>query len=141
MNRFQPFDFGSVEEFLDFLPSGERKVVEALRTLVLSSVPDVREKLSYNVPFYSRNKRMFYIWPPAVPWGKHRDGGVHFGFCYGYLLSDPYGLLEKGNRKQVFYQEYRNAREIEKFRLIEFIYSAIELDDGFTGKRRGKSGR
>jgi hypothetical protein len=43
--------FTSVEECLDFIPEEEQVVAEILRALALECIPNVKEKLGYNVPF------------------------------------------------------------------------------------------
>ena len=53
--------FESIQEFLDFLPENERVIVDELREIVLESLGDVTEKLSYNVPYYYGNKRICFI--------------------------------------------------------------------------------
>ena len=102
MNKFQPIKFSSIEDFLDYLTPYELEIVLMLRDLIKTSIPNVKEKLSYNVPFYSLHKRICFIWPASVPWGKVEKNGVILGFSNGNLLPDPEGFLEKGTRKQVY---------------------------------------
>lgn len=95
MSKFQNVHFRTVGEFLDYLPEHELAIVEPLRELILSTIPDVREKLAYNVPFYYRHKRLCYLWPSSVPWGKTRPETVQLGFCYGHLLQDDLNYLKR----------------------------------------------
>lgn len=78
-NSFQPVAFTNVRDFFAYLPPEELEVVELLRTIVLESIPDCKEKLAYNVPFYYRYSRICFIWPGSVPWGKPKPG-VEIGF-------------------------------------------------------------
>ena len=39
MAKMQHVKFGSVGEFLDYLPDNEREIVEVLRAIVLDSIP------------------------------------------------------------------------------------------------------
>ncbi len=122
--------FRSVDEFLDYLPENELKVVEKLRRVVLDCVPGIREKLSYNVPYYEMNKGMFFIWPASVLWGqKQTYEGVRFGFQQGYLLTDETGFLEKGTRTQVFWHTFKTAGEIDIALLRTYIFEAVVIDE------------
>ena len=68
--KMQNVSFQSVEDFLMYLPDEERKIVDALRKLILHVMPDAKEKLSYNVPYFWLHSRVCFIWPSAIPWGK-----------------------------------------------------------------------
>ena len=98
---FQPgISFRNIDQFLDFLPDGEKRMTEILRTIILDTLPQCKEKLSYNVPFYKLRKRICFIWPSAIPWGNVKEG-VMLGFTNGSQLTDD-GYLEKGERKSVY---------------------------------------
>ena len=75
----QNVNFNSIEEFFEFIPASESKIVSALRNIVLDCIPDCQEKLSYNVPYYKRNYNICYIWPPAIMWDGFSHQGVHLG--------------------------------------------------------------
>lgn len=101
-NPFQKgLSFKTADDILDYLPEEERKLLEILRSLVLDCIPDALEKISYNVPFYSRRKRICFIWPASIPWGGVKDG-VALGFTKGHLLGNP-ALLEKGSGRKYVY--------------------------------------
>ncbi|QTN38367.1 DUF1801 domain-containing protein [Cryomorphaceae bacterium] len=90
MNQFQPgIKFKTVEDFLDYLPEEELMVVEALRELIFDCLPGVEERLNYNAPFYFGHKRMFFIWPASLPWGKV-DQGVRLGFSHADLPDQTF---------------------------------------------------
>jgi uncharacterized protein YdhG (YjbR/CyaY superfamily) len=74
MNKFQNVNFRSIADFFDHLPSDEALIVVQLRDLIKATLPEVTEKLSYNVPFYKRHKNICYLWPGAVPWGNVKEG-------------------------------------------------------------------
>jgi hypothetical protein len=67
--QMQNVNFKNIDELLEFLPEDELKIVELLRKIVFSCIPDIEEKFSYNVPFYKRNSNFCYIWPSSVQWG------------------------------------------------------------------------
>ncbi|MBK7172877.1 MAG: DUF1801 domain-containing protein [Bacteroidales bacterium] len=128
MNKFQPVKFRNIDEFLDYLPDEEREIVVFLRQIILESLPECREKLAYNVPFYYKKSRICFIWPPSVPWGNVNIKGVQLGFCNGYLLKDEDGYLEKGNRKQVYWKEYNSIIQVDPDLLREFLFEALAID-------------
>lgn len=128
--RMQAVKFKHIEEFLEFLPEQELRITLALRRLVLECMPMVREKLSYNVPYYSLNKSICFIWPAAVLWGKKPTyEGVRFGFTKGYLMEDEIGYLEKGTRKQVFWRDFKTMQDIDFELLRAYIFEAIMIDE------------
>ena len=69
-NKFQDVDFKNVEEFLDYLPDAELKIVLTLRKMIFDCIPNCQEKLSYNVPFYHRKKNICFIFPHAIEEGQ-----------------------------------------------------------------------
>lgn len=135
MNPFHTIDFRSVGEFLDYLPPHELAIVERLRALVFQCMPDAKEKLAYNVPFYYRHGRICFIWPGSVPWGKTPKQGVELGFCKGHLLSDP-SYLNKGTRKEVYIKTFLNTREIDTEILRQLLYEAVVVDEETRTQRR-----
>ena len=128
MNKIQPVKFNSIDDFLSFLPEDELKIVNFLRDLILSCIPFCTEKLSYNVPYYYLNKRILFIWPSSVPWGKVDKGGVMIGFCKGYLLDDELGYLEGRDKKEIRSKTFYTNNEIDIDLLKTYIFSAVELD-------------
>lgn len=128
-NKFQNVDFDGIEDFLDYLPEDERQMVDILREIILDSIPDVKEKLSYNVPFYSRYSNICFLWPASVPWGNHQQEGVRLGFTKGYLINDDMGYLDKGARKQVYTKDFSNAQEIETDMVRAYIFEAVLVDE------------
>jgi hypothetical protein len=135
--RFQDVKFKTVQEFLDYLPEEELKVVKFLRNLVLDCLPDVQEKLSYNVPFYSIHSGICFIWPSSVKWGKgHSWTGVRFGFQQGNLLADEIDYLDKGERKQVYWKNFSSVKEIDVDLLKSYLFEAAIVDQEHFGKKK-----
>jgi hypothetical protein len=126
--QMQNVSFKSIEEFFEFIPPQELKIVEALRQIVFECIPDCKEKLSYNVPFYKRHYNICFIWPPSIMWGSTLQRGVRFGFTNGYLLRDETGYLDKGKRKQVYWKDFISIKEID-FKLLEtFLFESVIID-------------
>ncbi|MDX5320280.1 MAG: DUF1801 domain-containing protein, partial [Bacteroidota bacterium] len=93
-------------------------------------VPDVKEKLSYQVPYFRRYKNFCFIWPGSILWGKNRlYEGVRFGFIHGNLLSDPEGKLNLGERKSVAYQDFTDIRQVDWQQMESWIYESVLLDE------------
>lgn len=131
-NKMQSVSFRNMEAFLEYLPQDELIMVNYLREIILDSIPDVVEKLSFNVPFYHRHKSICFIWPSSVLWGKTKSySGVRIGFAKGYLLVDPDFYLQRGNRKQVFIKDFLKVEEIDEHILRMYLYQALEIDNNF----------
>lgn len=132
MNKFQNVSFNSIDEFLDYLPEDELVIVEELRRLVYECIPDIKEKLSYNVPFFKRNRTVCFIWPASVPWGKVERNGVQLGFTSGHLINDFAGYLNMGTRKSVAIKTFFSIDEIETDLLRAYLFEALDVDDRFS---------
>ncbi len=127
MNKFQPIDFQDLDDLYDFLPPNELQVVKALRQLVYECIPEVKEKLSYNVPFFRKRRTICFIWPGSVPWGSTFEG-VQFGFVKGHLLLNEDGYLEAGKRKYVRTKTFKSIQEVDFEKLRLLLYEASLID-------------
>lgn len=128
-NKMQNVNFKSVDAFLDYLPEDELAITIALREIILEAMPECEEKLSYNVPFYGMNRKICFIWPASILWGKKKTyEGVRMGFTYGNLLSNEANFLDLRNKKQVGYHDFKSVTEIDREFIEQFLYEAIELD-------------
>src|SRR5687768_17234613 len=131
--KMQSVDFKSVTEFLAYLPTEELAITELLRDLVFENVPGVREKLSFNVPYYHRNKGIFFIWPSAILWGTKKSyAGVRFGFQQGYLIDDDENYLDQGSRKVVCYHDFLPGEDIDTEQFKRYLQKAIAVDNQTT---------
>jgi hypothetical protein len=134
--NMQNVSFRSVEEFLAFLPPDELSLVSTLRSLVVECIPGITEKLSYNVPFYHRHNRLFFIWPASVLWGKKQTwSGVRFGFQQGHLLADELNYLDRGERKYVYWKAFKQITVNDISILKNYIFEAELIDSGFKNKK------
>ena len=137
----QDVNFNTIEEFLEFIPKDELKIVEALRKLIFECIPDCEEKLSYNVPYYRRHYNICYIWPPSITWDGFSHEGVHLGFNSGNLLQDEIGYLERGKRKQVFWKSFFDVREIDVKILQAYLHEAALVDQERAKAKKKKAKR
>lgn len=126
MNRFQPISFQDLDDLFEFIPDEELQLVKVLRNLVYDCIPEVQEKLSYNVPFFRLKRNICFIWPGSVPWGGTFEG-VQFGFIQGHLLSHD-GYLETGKRKYVRTKIFKKPQEIEFDKMSALLFEALEID-------------
>ncbi|MDN5200556.1 DUF1801 domain-containing protein [Fulvivirgaceae bacterium BMA10] len=127
--KMQQINFNTIDDFLDFLPEEELKIVEFLRQIILDCMPDCIEKLSYNVPYYRRHSNVCFIWPASIKWGNSENKGVRLGFTNGNLLSDDIDYLEKGERKQVYWKDFMSLKEIDTDLLKSYIFEALVVDE------------
>lgn len=135
--KMQNVSFSSIDEFLDFLPEDELKIVTLLRKLILHCIPECTEKLSYNVPFYKKYSNICFIWPSSVAWGDNmKQRGVRFGFSKGYLLTDEIGYLDKGSRKQVYWRDFYSIKDIDVDLLKAYIFEAVMIDEERRKKKK-----
>ncbi|MDF1673999.1 MAG: DUF1801 domain-containing protein [Vicingaceae bacterium] len=129
----QNVKFNNVDDFLDFLPPNELQITLYLMELVESSILQHKRKLSYNVPFYSNKRSICFIWPASVLWGKQKTyEGVRFGFTKGYLMQDEINYLEQGDRKQVFWRDFKSIKDIDVDIIKAYLFEAVEIDKSFT---------
>lgn len=137
--KMQEVSFSDVNEFLDFLPDDERKIVDKLRKIIFDCAPEAVEKLSYNVPFYKQHRNVCFIWPSTVLWGKTKTySGVRLGFSNGYLLNDEIQYLQKGKRKQVYWRDFTSTGEIDPDLLKSYIFEALSIDKNLQKKSASK---
>jgi len=133
MGNPQGIQFKSVNEFLDNLPEEELEIVLFLQKIIMQCMPDCKEKLAYNVPFYYRHSRICYIWPASVPWGKV-EKGVAIGFCKGASFLDETFETTKFISKRTF----TSIKEIDVPLLKQQIYEAILVDNQIVKAKRRK---
>jgi hypothetical protein len=112
----------------EILTEDEKIMVDVLRGMVKTRIPDCKEKFSFGVPFFYRNKGICIIWPASVPRGGFKQG-VLLGFWNGKLLNDHHGYLTKGTNKKVYYKIYRSYEEIDEDRVNELLDEAVEIDN------------
>jgi hypothetical protein len=130
----------SVEELLLSLPKNEQAIVKHLRDLVIECLPFATEKMSYGVPFYTRNRMICFVWPPSVSWGPKKENaqvkGVTLGFCQGKLFSNDQGLLLKEGRKQVYCMYFKKPDEINDSDIRALLFEAELIDASFKKNKK-----
>jgi len=125
----QNVSFKNLDDLFAFLPKDELKLLLHLRTIIFDCIPDCKEKLSYNVPYYKKNSNICFLWPASITWGNIKQKGtIRLGFTKGYLMRDEINFLEKGERKQVFWKDYNSISDIDIDLLKTYLFEAIEVD-------------
>jgi hypothetical protein len=121
--------FATVQELLDFLPQDERALSEELRELIISEAPDLKERISFNVPFYKGYRDVCFIWPASVLWGKKKTyAGVRFGLTSGHLVPECVPYLQRGGRKQVFWRDLTSISTVDERTLRTLVHAAVVVD-------------
>ncbi|MFV8326074.1 DUF1801 domain-containing protein [Flavobacterium sp. ZS1P14] len=133
MGNTQGIQFSTVDTFLDYLPEEELEVVLFLRKIILECIPNCKEKLAYNVPFYYCHSRICYIWPASIPWGKV-EKGVAIGFCKNASFLDETFETTQFASKSVF----STVKEIDVALLRQQIYEAVLIDEQIVKAKRRK---
>lgn len=121
--------FASIRELLEFLPADERSLTEHLRELVVAEAPDLKERLSFNVPFYKGRRDVCFIWPASVLWGKNKTyEGVRFGLSYGTLVPGCEPYLQRGPRKQVLWRDLLTLTDTDIRQIRSLLQQAVAVD-------------
>jgi hypothetical protein len=125
--------FKTIDEFLNHLPEKELEIVLFLRKIIRECMPDLKEKLACNVPFYYSHSKICYIWPASIPWDKVKSG-VGIGFCKGKSLLDETFETVTFSSESLF----SSIEEIDVVSLKQQIYEAISIDEQIVKARRRK---
>lgn len=129
--------FATVQEMLDFLPPDERALTEELRELVISEATDLKERLSFNVPFYKQHRDVCFLWPASVLWGRKKSyDGVRFGLTYGALVPGCEPYLQRGGRKQVLWRDLGSITTPDERSIRHLLRAALVVDRERAGGLR-----
>jgi uncharacterized protein YdhG (YjbR/CyaY superfamily) len=133
MGDTQDIQFKKVEELLDYLPENELEIVLFLRKIILECMPDCKERLAYNIPFYYRHSRICYLSPATIAFGKISKA-VTIGFCKGDSFLDETFATAKFASKLTF----NSVDEIDVALLKKQVFEAILIDEKIVKARRRK---
>ena len=118
----------SLPELFDAISEEERVIVDVLRTIILDyGQGEIKEKISYNVPYFYRNHGICIVWPASIPRGGIKEG-VLLGFWYGNMLQDEDDYLERGSNKQIYYRIFTSANEIDSTAIHKLLREAMQYD-------------
>ncbi|MCK9409547.1 MAG: DUF1801 domain-containing protein [Bacteroidetes bacterium] len=113
----------TVDDYLRHAPKHIRALMQEIRSIILTILPDAEESIKFTVPFYSRKGLLCYLSPL-----KTKDG-IYIGFTKGYLMSDECGVFTGSNLKQIRHIEFRKLSDIKKRSLKAYIKEAAVLNE------------
>lgn len=92
-----------------------------IRQIVIKTIPNIKERYSYNIPFYNIGKKpLMYL---NVLKGTNY---VDVAFMQGILLeSDFPELKDYNNRKQVRSIQVKSLEAFDEFRFVELLKVAV----------------
>ena len=94
----------------------------------------IKEKISYNVPFFYGRKGICIVWPAAIPRGGIKEG-VLLGFWHGNKLIDSENYLTHGSNKQIFYKIFKHVKEIDEVAIVKLLKESVRVD-GLHGLKK-----
>jgi hypothetical protein len=118
----------SILELYEAISEEERLITDVLRQIIKDHSPNyIKEKISFNVPFFYGHRGIAIVWPASIPRGGISKG-VLLGFWNGYKLVDEDQTLTKGTNKKVFYKIYTRVEQIEQAAIQKLLSKAIQYD-------------
>lgn len=124
----------SLLQLYEQIPESERIMVDLLRLIIRDKLKGyVKEKISYNVPFFYGQKGICIIWPSSIPRGGIKKG-VLLGFWYGNHLSDLDNYLISGNNKRIYYRIFQKVDEIKIAPIARLLKEALATDRHWASK-------
>jgi Domain of unknown function (DU1801) len=121
----------SLVQLYNILPESERIIVDVLRQIIAENItPNIKEKISYQVPYYYGNKGFCIVWPASVKGGGIKQG-VLFGIWQGYLIPDKNNYLDHGTNKRIFYKIFLQPEDIDEAEIKNVLQEALVVDASF----------
>ena len=100
----------AVENYIKQQPSPQKEILQALRSLILKTFPDITEEMKWGVPTYNQGK--YYL----VSLKDH----VNIGFSIKGLSEDELGFVE-GTGKTMRHLKIRTLTDIDEQRIVELL--------------------
>ena len=111
----------TVDLYISELVSEKRQMAEALRRIIRTADPELRETIKWGNPTYTKNGNVCYI----AQAGDH----MNFGFYKGVALSNPDGIIE-GTGKGLRHIKVRSMDDILPERFAGLVREAVGLNQG-----------
>jgi uncharacterized protein len=105
-----------VDEYIFNLSSQQQAIAEKVRSLLLTLVPGIQEKLSFKIPFYHYYGMFCYI--NTIP------NGIDVAFCRGKDLVEQFEYLNAKSRAIVASVQLYTVKEITEKQIHEIIITA-----------------
>lgn len=120
-----------VEDWIFRLPPDLQSLAGQAREIILSQNPQITEKISFGVPFYSYLGWMVYL--------SVYKGGLDITFLRGHELSDNYHSLDARNRTMVKSLHIPPGHVIPTGILRETLQEAMLLNEETPDLKPGDS--
>lgn len=122
----------TVEEFIERYEGNQKVILQYLHELLTIEF-GLTDKIRFKIPFYYGKTWICYLNPV-------KNNKVELAFVRGNEISNPYGILNFKNRKQVSGIEIDNINKIPLQELEETLHEAIFLDETtpYTFKKKKK---
>ncbi len=98
-----------------------RQLIFLLRDIILSTTPEITERLSFNCPFYHYKGMLCYI--------SIEKKTVYICFCRGVLLKEKYPILKIKNRKLIASISYKNMEEVDVDLIQNILKDSMKLNE------------
>lgn len=117
-----------VEEYLDDLPQLWRERFIIVRELILGSNRNIKEKISFNLPFYMYHGFFLYL-------GIYKKKNFVLAFCRGAHLKDEAGVLQADAKQtQMRHWVLSGSEEPDYALLAQYLEEAIEVNERLDNK-------
>lgn len=122
----------TADEYIMLQTTDQQQILRRLRQLILTSADGVREKVNWNVPFYTHRGQWFCYLNVL----KAEPCAVDIAFLSGHELPDEAGLLEERGRKMVKSLVVRNRSDFDEDVIRTYIQEALLLCENRRFQRR-----
>lgn len=96
-------------------------IMEILREMIFKNVPEIEENIKWKIPCYSFKGLLCYINK------EKKSRKVTLGFMEGFLLKDPYGVLNT-DTSQIRKMSFISLNDIKEEIIIDFLKQSVEIN-------------
>lgn len=118
-------------DYLEKLPDTPQAGLMKYLHHFIASYPDVKSKVMFSTPFYTRHRWMIYS-------SKQKDGSIELCFVNAISFQHHLELLDFKKRKQVAGINYRTVSDVDEEVLDLLIQEALATDDRLKPKSKKK---
>jgi uncharacterized protein len=113
MNKFK-----DVDEYISFAPQNAQKIMISLRGIIKECFPDIKEKISWNVPFYCLNSPIagYALYTKHISFG---SGGIDLPIEISARLRQK-GFKTGKKTIQIKFDQNVPIDEIKEILLLQF---------------------
>ena len=109
-----------VESYIENQNEPMREMMDILRYIILSANTDMKEKISYGIPFFYMQKNICYL--------NQTKYGLDLGIVKGIGINRNFPGLELKDRKQVKTIRFQKLDDIDFELIHQILDEAIKLD-------------